>query len=88
MTDAISGVSSFHLFASMRDHSADVEFAPFKPLSSELHHIDRNYYKLLLDVIYQLQKVRLSEMFSRCIIVSKQIDGSCDRQIIDHSYVS
>ena len=40
---------SDHIFVSKRGH-ADVEFAPFKPLSSELHQLDPNYYKQMLDI--------------------------------------
>ncbi|KAI0222756.1 hypothetical protein LSAT2_025993 [Lamellibrachia satsuma] len=42
----------------------------------------------MLDVIYELEKVRLSQMFKRCTVFSVQIDGSCDRQMLDHKFVS
>ena len=41
----------------------------------------------MLDVIYELEKVRLSQMFNRCTVFSVQIDGSCDRQMLDHKFV-
>ena len=50
--------------------------------------IHPNYYKQMLDVIYELEKVRLSQMFKRCTVFSVQIDGSCDRQMLDHKFVS
>ena len=49
---------------------------------------DPNYYKQMLDVIYELEKVRLSQMFNRCTVFSVQIDGSCDRQMLDYKFVS
>ena len=70
----------------MRQNGADVEFVPFTPASSDLHYRDPNYYKQMLDVIYELEKVRLSQMFNR--VFSGQIDGSCDRQMLDHKFVS
>ena len=65
-----------------------MEFVPFTPASSDLHYRDPNYYKQMLDVIYELEKVRLSQMFNRCTVFSGQIDDSCDRQMLDHKFVS
>ena len=42
----------------------------------------------MLDVIYELEKVRLSQMFNRCTVFGVQIDGSCDRQMLDYKFVS
>ena len=42
----------------------------------------------MLDVIYEIEKVRLSQMFNRCTVLIVQIDGSCDRQMLDHKFVS
>ena len=36
----------------------------------------------------ELEKVRLSEMFTRCTVFSVEIDGSRDRQMLDHKFVS
>ena len=38
---------------------------PFTPASSDLHYRDPNYYKQMLDVIYELEKVCLSQKFNR-----------------------
>ena len=72
----------------MRENDADVEYVPFTPASSDLHYRDPNYYKQMLDVIYGLQKLRLSQMFNRCTDFSVQSDGSCDRQMLNHKFVS
>ena len=56
-------LTSDHLLAAMRENGADVELVPFTPASSDLHYRDPNYYKQMLDVIYELEKVRLSQMF-------------------------
>ena len=65
-----------------------MEFVPFMPASNDLHYRDPNYYKQMLDVIYELKKVRLSQMFNRCIVFSVQINGSRDWQMLDHKVVS
>ena len=85
---SLACLASDHLLAAMRQNGADVEFAPFTPASSDLHYRDPNYYKQMLDVIYELEKVRLSQMFNRCTVFSVQIDGNCDRQMLDHKFVS
>ena len=79
---------SNHRLAARRENGADVEFVPFTPASNDLHYRDPNYYKQMLDVIYELEKVRLSQMFNRCIVVSVQIDDTYDRQMLDHTFVS
>ena len=58
--------ASEHILAAMRENGADVEFIPFTPASSDLHYREPYYYKQMLDVIYELEKVRLSQMFNRC----------------------
>ena len=63
---SLACLASDHLLATMRQYGADVEFVPFTPASSDLHYRDPNYYKQMLDVIYELEKVRLSQMFNRC----------------------
>ena len=85
---SLACLASDHLLAAMRQNGADVEFVAFTPASSDLHYRDPNYYKQMLDVIYELEKVRLSQMFNRCTVFSVQIDGSCDRQMLDHKFVS
>ena len=85
---SLACLASDHMLAAMRQNGADVEFVPFTPASSDLHYRDPNYYKHMLDVIYELEKVRLSQMFNRCTVFSVQIDGSCDRQMLDHKFVS
>ena len=85
---SLACLASDHLLAAVRQNGADVEFVPFTPASSDLHYRDPNYYKQKLDVIYELEKVRLSQMFNRCTVLSVQIDGSCDKQMLDHKFVS
>ena len=63
---SLAYLASDHLLAAMRQNGADVEFVPFTPASSDLHYRDPNYYKQMLDVIYELEKVRLSQMFNQC----------------------
>ena len=63
---SLACLASNHLLAAVRQNGADVEFVPFTPASSDLHYRDPNYYKQMLDVIYELEKVRLSQMFNRC----------------------
>ena len=60
----------------------------FTPASSDLHYRDPNYYKQMPYVIYELEKVHMSQMFNRCTVFSVQIDISCDRQMLDHKFVS
>ena len=64
---SLACLASNHLLATMRQNGVDVEFVPFTPASSDLHYRDPNYYKQMLDVIYELEKVRLSQMFNRCM---------------------
>ena len=78
---SLACLASDHRLAAMRENGAVVECVPFMPASSNLHYRDPNYYKLMLDVIYELEKVRLSQMFNRCTFFSVHIDGSCDRQM-------
>ena len=56
--------------------------------SSSSHVPGPKLRKQTLDVIYELEKVRLSQMFKRCTVFSVQIDGSCDRQMLDYKFVS
>ena len=67
---SLACLASDHLLAAMRQNGADVEFVPFTSASSDLHYRDPNYYKQMLDVIYELEKVRLSQMFNRCTVFS------------------
>ena len=60
----------------------------FTPASSDLHYRDPNCYKQMPYVIYELEKVHMSQMFNRCTVFSVQIDISCDRQMLDHKFVS
>ena len=63
---SLACLASDHLLATMRQNGADVEFVPFTPESNDLHYRDPNNYNQMLDVIYELEKVRLSQMFNRC----------------------
>ena len=85
---SLACLASDHLLAAMRENGADVEFDPFTPASSDLHYMNPNYHKQMLGVIYELEKVRLSQMFNQCMVFSVQIDGSRDRQTLDHKFVS
>ena len=78
-------LASDHLLSALREHSTDVEFVQFTPASSDLHYRDPDDYRQMLDVIYELEKVRQSEMFNRCTVFSVQIDGSSDKQMLDHN---
>ena len=83
---SLAYLASNHLLAAMRENGADVEFVPFTLASSDLHYRDLNYYKQMLDVIYELAKVCLSQMFNRCTVFSVQINGN--RQMLDRKFVS
>ena len=84
---SLACLASDQLLIAMRENGADVEFVPFTRVSSDLHYRDLNYYKQMLVVIYELQKVRLSQMFNQCTVDSVQLNGSYDRQI-NHKFVS
>ena len=42
----------------------------------------------MLDVIYELEKVHLSQMFNRGTVFSVEIDGSCDSKRLDNKFIS
>ena len=67
---SLACLASDHLLAAMRENGADVEFDPFTPASSDLHYMNPNYHKQMLGVIYELEKVRLSQMFNQCTVFS------------------
>ena len=76
---SLACLASDHLLATMQENGADVEFVPCTHASSDLHYRDPNYYKQMLDVIYELEKVRLSQTFNRCTVFNVQIDDRFDR---------
>ena len=68
----------------LQENGAAVEFVLFTPASSDLHYRDLNYYKQMLDVIHELDKERIYQMFNRCTV----FDSSCDKQMLDHKFLS
>ncbi|KAI0215436.1 Centromere protein C [Lamellibrachia satsuma] len=64
----------------MRQNGADVGFVPFTPASSDLHYRDPNYYKQMLDVIYEPEKRRTAPLEA----VNKTLDltGGKDTKLV------
>jgi len=66
----------------------DIKLNTFQAAVQDLHYRDPLYYRLMLDCVHLVKLKPSTELFSKCVVFSIQINGSVNMQAEDKKFVS